>query len=65
MQLSGQILDLTALLLWYETGYSLNRISDRPQARSGHFGQETNVSYFYVDPVDPIIIIPTCTRTHA
>jgi hypothetical protein len=62
MQLSGQLLDLAALLLGYETGYSLNRRSDGPQRRSGHFGQETIFLYFYVDLV---IIILTCNKIHA
>jgi hypothetical protein len=51
MQPSGQVLDLAALFLGYETGYSLNRRSDGPQGQSGHFGQETIFLYFYVDTV--------------
>jgi hypothetical protein len=62
MQLSGQLLDLTALLLGYETGYSSNRRSDGPQRRSGHFGQETNFLYFCIDPV---IITPTSNKMQA
>jgi hypothetical protein len=41
MQLSHQLLDLAALLLAYETGYSLSRRSDGPQGRSGQFVQKT------------------------
>lgn len=48
--MSDQLLDLAALLLMYETGYSLNRRSDVPQGKSGRFGQDIILLYFLRKP---------------